>query len=282
LTIGGLFDALCAELTERHEAVIVLEEAAGDRIAALFPRFGNEAPAPLVERAMGLAARRRRGEPLQHVLGHWSFRRLDLLQDPRALIVRPETEVVVEIALAELSRSPAEGRLRRALDLGTGSGAIALSLVSEVEDLSVVASDRSVPALELAAANRARLGEPARARLSLLAADWLGSIATTGPGFELIVANPPYLGEAEWEGLDAVVRDFDPKEALVAGATGLEALEQLLGAAASRLARSGSLVCEIGAGQAGAVRTLAQRAGYREVRIETDLVGRDRVLVVRL
>jgi release factor glutamine methyltransferase len=280
LTLSELLGELSAELAGRHEALIVLEEATGGRSASLLARGQEQLSPEILARARALAARCVAGEPLQQVIGHWSFRRLDLLQDGRALIVRPETEFVAEVALTELDRQKQRLRPLRAVDLGTGSGAIALSLAGELDGLEVLATDRSLPALALAAANRGRLRDAVASRVALLASDWYSAIAPRRV-FELIVANPPYLSQAEWAALDPVVRDFDPKEALVAGASGLEAVEQVLAGAPERLVDGGSLVVEIGASQGAVARSLATGAGASVVRIAADLVGRDRVLVAR-
>ncbi len=280
MTLAELLARLVEELGVRHEAVVILEEASGQRLAALVSHLSDEAPPDVVAAAGELARRRGSGEPLQHVAGHWGFRHLDLYQDRRALIVRPETELVVEIALGEIARLAAGGEAFAA-DLGTGSGAIALSLASELDALTVIATDRSIEALALAAANLARLPPEVASRVHLLAADWYGALREGERRFAAIVVNPPYLAEEEWAGLDPVVRDHDPREALVAGPGGLEAIEVVLCGAPGHLAPGGAAICEIGASQGAAARVLATRAGAVEVRLASDLAGRDRVLVAR-
>ena len=185
--------------------------------------------APARARSLTLVDRRRRGEPLQHVVGHWGFRSLDLLVDGRALVPRPETEFTVEVALAEIDGQWPSGHPLLAVELGTGSGAIACSLVVEREALRVIATDLSPAALAIAKLNRARL-DPGRAgRIEFRSGDWYEAL---DPGIagkvDLIVANPPYVAASEWHDLDPVVRDFDPRAALVAGESGREAIEEVL------------------------------------------------------
>ncbi|HVB06286.1 MAG TPA: peptide chain release factor N(5)-glutamine methyltransferase [Acidimicrobiales bacterium] len=278
MRLAALFAQLVEELGARHEAVVVLEEASGQRLSTLAARFDEEAPANLVQRAGRLSAARRSGLPLQHVVGHWGFRTLDLLQDRRALVVRPETETVVGVALAELDANPAGAG--RALDLGTGSGAIALALGTERAALRVIATDASTEALALAAENRARMAPAVAERVRLVAADWYAGIGGAG-AFDLIVSNPPYVAEQEWADLEPVVREHDPRVALVAGASGLEGVAAVLAGAACRLVAGAPLVCEIGDGQGADVLALAEGAGATAARVERDLAGRERVLVAR-
>ena len=269
-------------LGDATDARVLLEEVSGRPFAALVA--GGPGPsAPELARLDAFVERRRAGEPLQHIAGHWGFRTLDLVIDRRGLIPRPETEVVTGHALRALDRSrvlapPGAPRLR-ALDLGTGSGAIACSLVAEDADVEVVAVDASPDAFALAAENRARLAAATAARLDLRAGDWYAPVA--GERFDCVVSNPPYLAGHERDGLDPVVRDHDPPLALFSGPTGLEAIEAVVAGAPAALRPGGSLVVEIAPHQSAAARSLARRAGAREVEIAPDLAGRDRVLVVR-
>lgn len=263
-----------------HAARWLVEEVAGRDAAALRRERDEIAPPEAVARLHALLERVEAGEPLQHVLGHWRFRTLDLLVDGRALIPRPETEVVVEHALAALRKLAGGARLLAA-DLGTGGGAIACSLVAELEAVEVHAVDASPDALALAAANASRLPPAAARRLHLHEGDWYGPLAALQGRLDLLVANPPYLAASELAGLDPVVRDFDPPAALVSGPTGLEAHEAVIGGAPRALAAGGFLVAEIAPGQSGDVIALARGAGAGEVRVERDLAGRERVLVAR-
>lgn len=214
------------------------------------------------------------------MLGTWSFRRLELVVDGRALVPRPETEVVAGHALGVLraATAGANGRLV-AVDLGTGSGAIACSLVDEEPRVEVVAVDASPAALELAAVNRARLSEHGAGRLVLREGCWYEPLSDLAGEVALVVSNPPYLSRAEWSGLEPVVRDFDPLEALVAGETGLEAIEAVLAGAPAMLRPGGTAVVEIAPHQAASATALARRHGARRAAVHTDLAGRLRCLV---
>ncbi len=237
----------------------------------------------------GLLARREAGEPLQYVLGSWSFCGLDLLVDRRVLIPRPETEVVAQVAIAEVARlgervgraDPWAGALTHyaVADLGTGSGALALALASALPDAEVWATDTSEDALAVARANVAGSGTPA-ARVRVAEGSWFAALPDELRGsLLLVVSNPPYV--AHHEELPPVVRDWEPGGALFAGPTGLEAIEHLITTALEWLDAAGTLVLELAPHQAGTAATLAAGAGYAEVNVEPDLTGRDRVLVAR-
>ena len=227
-----------------------------------------------------MVARRQRGEPLQYVLGAWGFRSLDLLVDSRVLIPRPETEGVVELALCELSL------LRRdrpiVVDLGTGSGAIALSIASEAPGAEVWATDVSRPALAVARANLAGLGR-AGTRVKLAEGSWFAALPPILRGsVDLVVSNPPYVGEGEVADLPPEVARWEPPEALVAGPTGLEQVVAILEEAPRWLARPGRLVMELAPHQAHQAIGLAHEAGFLEAVVQPDLAGRLRTLVARV
>jgi release factor glutamine methyltransferase len=298
-TLSDLLRGATSRLGDPVAARWVVGEAAGLEAAPLLLGGAASAPPGAAERVEEMLGRLDAGEPLQHVLGHWGFRTLDLLVDPRALVPRPETELVTGCVLDELARMRAEraarggaggGSTRRfpvVLDLGTGSGAISCAIVAEDGDARVVAIERSPDALELARENRARLHASAAARLFLAAGDWYdgvaGLLARTGlgPTVDCIVSNPPYIAESEWSGLDPVVRDHDPYDALVAGPTGLEGVEAVVTGAPGLLARRGVIVVEIAPWQAGSARDLARAAGARDVAVEQDLAGRARCVRAR-
>lgn len=237
-----------------------------------------------------LLARRTSGEPIQYVLGAWSFCGLDLMVDPRVLIPRPETEVVAQIAIAEVERlgervgppDPwAGGHTHYAVvDLGTGSGALAIALANSLPDAEVWATDASEAALTVARANVAAAGSVAT-RLRVATGSWFDALPNEyRGGLRLIVANPPYI--AEHEVLPASVAEWEPTGALYAGPTGLEALEHLIGAAPEWLDAAGTLVLELAPHQAGPATELARAAGFAEVGVRPDLAGHDRALVARL
>ena len=276
---------LAAELGSRAEARWLVEE--------VFDRHRHAAPDQRLAELRALADRRLAGVPVQYVIGHWSFRTLELSVDPRVLIPRPETEQVVEVGLAELERS-ASGRPDPVVaDLGTGSGAIALSLAAEAQAahprLQVWATDVDDQALAVASLNRARVGaaDPRAAeRVVLRRGSWWRALPPSLRGsLDLVVSNPPYVGEGEWAELDAEVR-LEPYGALVArdgrgGVAGLADVEAVVAGAPEWLAPSGALVVEIAPHQAGAAVAAARRAGLREPRVDRDLAGRDRMLVAR-
>jgi release factor glutamine methyltransferase len=241
-------------------------------------RWSEPATADAAARLDGLVERRLAGEPLQYILGRWSFRDLDLRVDPRVLIPRPETEVVAEVALAEARRSPGPCTVA---DLGTGSGALALALAADLPDAEVWATDVSPAALAVARANLAAVG-PAASRVHLVEGMWYEALPARVRGrLRVIVSNPPYVAEAEFAALPPEVRDHEPAGALVAGPTGREALEHLVAGGREWLEPGGALVLELAPDQAAPLRVTAAAAGYAAVAVERDLAGRDRVLVAR-
>jgi release factor glutamine methyltransferase len=219
--------------------------------------------------------RRAKREPLQYIDGHAAFRDLTLRVDPRVLIPRPETESLVQAVL-----DWAAGRDGlTALDVGTGSGAIALALASEGPFRRVVATDVSADALEVARANVAAVEAGAEVELRL------GSLfdAVADERFDVIVSNPPYVDDEERGALDAEVRDWEPAGALFAGAGGLDVIRPLVAAAPAHLAPGGLLAMEIGAAQADAVRELVRATGaFAEAEVRKDLAGRDRIVLAEL
>jgi release factor glutamine methyltransferase len=291
---------LASAVGSPHEARFIVDEALGLGLPLGHP---NPPSAPLgdavVSAARAMASRRAAGKPLQYVFGHWPFRSLDLFVDSRVLIPRPETEQVVEVALAEARRLGATGADAAAagsglviVDAGTGSGAIALSLASELGPRLVAevwATDVSADALEVAASNleAVRRAAPAAAGLpptSLVHGSWLEPLPARLRGrFDLVVSNPPYVGEAEWHELAAEVR-LEPRGALVAGAAsdgtaGLADVEAVLRQARSWLRPRGAVVIEIAPHHAEAATALASEVGYGEIRVDQDLARRPRVLV---
>ncbi|HEY1825485.1 MAG TPA: peptide chain release factor N(5)-glutamine methyltransferase [Acidimicrobiales bacterium] len=230
------------------------------------------------------AERRRRGEPLQYIIGHWPFRTLDLDVDDRALIPRPETEELVDVALRELARRAPLNPL--VVDLGTGSGAIGLSLLCELDARGITANviglDESEDALALARQNARKHGA---LTASFLHSSWFGSLDSSLRGrVDLIVANPPYVDDAEFFNLDPVLH-YEPRGALVAesahGIGGFGDLEIVIGESIEWLVEDGVLVCEHGDVQREAVLGAARVAGYREIADLDDAAGRPRVLVAR-
>ncbi len=248
----------------RLDAELLLAEATGwDRARlAANPEAGLEPPA--ARRFAEMVRRRLRREPVAYILGRRGFRDLELAVDPRVLIPRPETELLVELAL--------ELEPRRVLDVGTGSGAIALAVAAELPGCEVVATDTSAGALAVAGANAERLGLAARVELvEAMLSPGLG-------GFDLVLANLPYVSEAEWAGLEPEVTEWEPREALLAGSDGLDVLRAAIPAAAGVAPVVG---LEVGAGQAATASELAMEAGFGAVETRSDLAGIPRVVVGR-
>ncbi len=273
-------------LPHRGDAWRVLERAAGWPRAELIVHLDRPASARSVAHVESMLERRAAGEPLQYVLGQWSFRRLELLVDRRVLIPRPETEVVAGVAVEELRRlvPPAAVSGRRvpplAIDIGTGSGAIALAVADEVPRALVWATDVSADALAVARANLAGTGSLVGPRVRLLHGPWFDPLPDELRGrVDVIVSNPPYV--AEDETLPSEVADWEPAGALVAGPSGLEGIEAVVTGAAGWLARPGSLVVELAPHQTRQAVALARSVGFDDVEVAVDFAGRERVLVGR-
>jgi len=287
-TWGSLLDEATAALTAVDARWIVCE-ASGYDPAELALVLDEPATNRGVRAVEDLVARRARGEPLQYVLGSWEFRGIDLMVDPRVLIPRPETEVVAQLAIDELARGGARtgkadpwsaGTTEYEIaDLGTGSGALALALVSTLPDAAVWATDASEDALAVARANLSSIGFAAT-RVRLVQGDWFDALPLElRGGLKLVVSNPPYVSEAEYCELPTEVAAYEPTKALVSGPTGLESLEVIVRDAPEWLASDGELVCEHAPHQADALRELAHAAGFTRVDVRADLTGRGRVLV---
>ena len=260
--LGAAADALAAAGidTPRLDAEVLLAAATGRPRAALAADPGG-ALEPAASRTFGAAVRRRlRREPVAYITGKRGFRRIELAVDARALIPRPETELLVEVAL--------EAPPRNVLDVGTGSGAVALAIADELPETAVTATDTSPDALDLARENAERLG--LAGRVSFVR----GSVP---PGcFGLLVANLPYVREGEWDGLPPEVRDWEPRSALVAGADGLDAIRQVIDRTEAEV-----IALEVGMGQADPVAALLQSAGWAAIEVRPDLAGIGRVVLGR-
>jgi len=272
-----------AAVTGRPQARWLCEEASG----AFGHEFTELLDEPVTERPIAhldaMLARLRTGEPLQYVLGHWSFRRLDLLVDRRVLIPRPETELVAGVAIELVSAMAGEwpetpdGPLPVA-DLGTGSGAIGLSLAFELPRglATVWLTDASLDALDVARANTAGLGVRGAAVL-FGHGSWFEALPASLQGrLALVVSNPPYIAHDD-PGVAPEVRNWEPAQALFADDDGLADVHALAEGAVRWLRPGGRLVLEIGAGQGAAVRAVLVAAGLDDVAVRPDLAGRDRV-----
>jgi release factor glutamine methyltransferase len=250
--------------TARLDAELLLAHALGRQRIELYTDFDRPLDNGELDGYRDLVARRARREPVAYILGEWGFRRLTLATDSRALIPRPETEVVVERALLHLRGLEAP----RVLDVGTGSGAIALAIADEHPGARVTAIDVSAEALALAGENAARTG----LAIELLEHDL--RVGLPGGPYDLVVSNPPYVEPEELPTLMPDVREFEPHLALV----GRGATEAVARAALDALAPDGRLVLEVGDGQAPGTAALLDGLGYVEVVTTPDLAGRDRVV----
>jgi release factor glutamine methyltransferase len=260
---AALDRAGCA--SPRLDAELLLAEALGVDRAALVTEARAPIPAPDAQRFKALVARRARREPVAYILGRRAFRDLELGVDRRALIPRPETELLVEAAL-DLPRGA------RVLDVGTGSGAVALALKHERPDLDVGGSDLDADALAVARANGDRLG---------LTVAWRQADLLTGAGgpWDAVVANLPYVADPDLPDLQQEIARYEPLAALAGGEDGLELIGRLVGAAAS--ARVPWLALEVGLGQAEAVGFGLMDAGYGATEIRPDLAGIPRIVLAR-
>ncbi len=253
----------------RIDAEVLLAGATGLERAALVADLQAEV-SPAAARLFGEMVRRRlRREPVAYILGRKGFRRLELAVDRRVLIPRPETELLVELAL--------ERRPRTLLDLGTGSGAIALAVADELPDCVVTATDTSAAALEVARGNAEGLGFGDRVRFAH------GTLPES-ESFDLILANLPYVAERDWASLQPEVAEWEPREALLAGPDGLDAYRVLIsrrGSPSCRIAvqKTAALAVEVGEGQAPAVAELMREAGFERTEARRDLAGIERVVV---
>ena len=276
------WSALLAEATERlgaNDARRIVEEIAGAEPGHLHRVLDDLVTERGMARFESMVARRADGEPLQYVLGRWGFRTLDLMVDRRVLIPRPETEVVAGLAIEVLtSRGREVGRDLVVADLGTGSGAIGLSIAAECATTRVMATDASAEALTVARANLTGIGRAAT-RVSLHEGSWFEALPAAVVGsLDVIVSNPPYV--ADDEPLPAVVGDWEPQSALRAGSAGLDALRAIVTEAPRWLAVDGVLVLEMAPDQTDTVAGWAEEARMTAT-IHPDLSGRPRAVVAR-
>lgn len=274
ITWRHLWGETTALVGDRVVARWLCEEASG----AERDDFVDELDQPATERAVhhldSMTARVRAGEPVQYVLGHWSFRRLDLLVDRRVLIPRPETELLVDHAARAAAH---RARPLTIADLGTGSGAIGLSLAAELwhDALAVWLTDVSADAVAVARANLAGIGRAA-ANVRIAEGPWFAALPDELRGrLDLVVSNPPYIAVDD-PAVEPIVRDWEPGLALFAGSDGLDHLRTIANDSPAWLAPGGTLLLEIGAGQGAAVAALLGDAGLVDVQVLADLAGRDR------
>jgi release factor glutamine methyltransferase len=258
--------------TPRLDAELLAAHAFGLSRVQLYTQFDRPLEAAELSTFRALVKRRQAGEPVAYLTGHKEFWSLDLAVGPQVLVPRPDTETLIEEALARLP----PGRPARVADVGTGSGAIALALARERPEISVFASDLSAKALAVAQGNAERLG----LAVTFVEGDLLAPLFPHGP-FDLVAANLPYVPTAEIPNLAPEVR-AEPLEALDGGPDGLDLLRRLITGVSSVLLPGGSVVLEVGAGQAPATVAYCARAGLVEVCTRRDLAGIERVVAARV
>jgi release factor glutamine methyltransferase len=248
--------------TPRLDAELLLARSAGVDRASLHADLRGELDPSQAREFSQLVRRRVRREPVAQILGIAHFRELELRVDHRVLVPRPETELLVELA--------EDGQ--RVLDVGTGSGAIALAIAQERNGVRVTGIDSSPDAIDVARGNAERLGLD----VELMIADLI-----VGGPYDLIVSNPPYVRESEWAGLAPEITLYEPQEALLGGPDGLDVVRRLVPEATATLVRGGLLGVEIGQGQSRAVEALFEKAGLRSIETKRDLAGIPRVVTGR-
>jgi release factor glutamine methyltransferase len=258
-----------------RDARILVEELTGTSRTDVLARPDREVPDVAAAAVREALARRLAGEPVHRILGRREFYGLDLALSPATLEPRPDTEILVDLLVPRLASMMKTREACRILDLGTGTGAIALALLSQVPGATAVGVDIDPQAVETAHLNAARHG--LSGRFQGLVSDWFSGVDGK---FHAIVSNPPYISSEEMASLPPEVRLFDPEKALHGGADGLDAYREIAAGAAARLEPDGVVAVEIGYRQRESVGDIFHRAGFQMIAAGTDLGGRDRVLVV--
>ena len=255
LTAAGVDDP-------RLDADVLLAAASGTSRAELYSEPERPLDPAVAQQFDEMVRRRTQREPVAYILERAYFRQLELVVDDRVLIPRPETELLVDLA---------QNR-QRVLDVGTGSGAIALAIAHEREGARVTGIDSSPDAVEVARGNAERLG----LEVEMMIADLI-----VGGPYDLIVSNPPYVRDAEWPGLPPEISLYEPQDAVLGGPDGLDVIRRLVPEAAQTLVRGGMLGMEVGQGQSRAVEAMFEKAGLRAVETTRDLAGIPRVVTGR-
>jgi release factor glutamine methyltransferase len=246
----------------RLDAEVMLAAALGRERADLYSHPEDELTAEAANEFAGMVRRRAHREPVAYILGRAWFRQLELIVDSRVLVPRPETELLVDLAHDR----------QRVLDVGAGSGAVALAIANERSGVRVTGIDNSPEAVEVARMNAERAG---------LEVEFLIADLIVGGPYDLIVSNPPYVREADWPSLQAEISLYEPRDALLAGPDGLDVIRALVPAAAEVLVRGGRLAIEVGQGQSRNVEALFERSGFTQVESIRDLAGIPRVVTGR-
>ena len=262
-----LRERVLASKMNPRDADFLLCHALGRSLTWLIAHSDDSVDPSVADEASQMVDRRLAAEPLQYIRGYTEFFGRRFAVDPRVLIPRPETEILVEAAIKRLAPGA------RVLDVGTGSGCIAISIEREIPEVNVVGTDRSIGALAVARLNKERLSS----RVAFLAADF---VAPLRGAFDLIVSNPPYIPAGVVEGLAPEVQHHEPRGALTPGPIGTEAFEALLHEGGNLLQSGGLLMLEIGFDQAAAIRSLASEEGWLMDEMIADLAGIPRVVVL--
>ena len=267
----------------RDSETLLLHALRGDaqeiNLAWLIAHEGDTLAPTAAAAFYGLIERRRAGEPIQYITGEAEFYGLPFHVNRDVLIPRPETELLVEKAIEMAQRLKQSGAIAapRMVDVGTGSGAIAVALVSALPPVEMTATDISPAALAVARANAGRNGVAGRIRF--LEADLLD--AASGGSFDFVLSNPPYVPDSDRATLDMEVRDYEPAQALFAGQDGLAIYRRLVPAARKALAAGGILLLEIGHGQQAEMQMLLEREGFAAIEFFRDLQGIPRVAMAQ-
>ncbi|MFW5966775.1 MAG: peptide chain release factor N(5)-glutamine methyltransferase [Persicimonas sp.] len=265
------------EVTEsaRLDAELLLTHVLDLDRVALYTHFDRPMDSEELDAYRALIKRRVEGEPVAYLIGRRGFWDFELEVDPRVLIPRPETEVLVEEALERIEANQSA----TIIDVGTGSGAIALALARERPEATVIGTDTSADALEVARENAQRLG--LGDRVEFVDGDLFEGVEQRWLPCDFVVSNPPYVAERDRDQIMTDVRDFEPEGALFAGEDGLDVIRRLIPAAHDALAEGGHFLCEIGAEQGEAAERICQEAGFTQVNIRKDYSDRDRVVCAR-
>jgi release factor glutamine methyltransferase len=263
----------------RLDAEILLASMLGVERGGLYMNDDRALDDSELARFRSLIARRERGEPVSYIIGRREFWSLDFIVTPAVLTPRPETELLVETALGFARRRLLKDRRLHILDVGTGSGAIAVALAEEIPGAEIVATDVSPDALEIARSNARR--HNVEQKIRFLAGDLFAPVAELAGWFDLIVSNPPYIRRDDIAALPRDVRDYEPRLALDGGADGLDFYRRIAREAPRYLSAGGFLAIEIGAVMGEEVGRLLTDAGFSSVRVDKDLAGSERVVSAR-
>jgi release factor glutamine methyltransferase len=277
VTWRGLWDETASVIGDRQHARWMCETASSTDPEEFLAGLDQTPMTRMVSHLDAMVARYQTGEPLQYVLGSWSFRRLDLNVDKRVLIPRPETELVAEVAI---SLALAFNDERTVVDLGTGSGAIGLACADELplDGTTVWLTDASSDALDVARANLAGVGRAAR-NVRVALGNWFAALPDDLEA-DVIVSNPPYVAVGSVD-LETNVGEWEPKDALFAGADGLNDYRVIIPGAIDYLRPDGWLVLEIGYDQGSAVSALFEQQGYRKIEVRQDFAKLDRIVFAK-